>query len=1409
VHYDSYEFYSGTGGVLTASLCPSDGGSADFDAFLAIYQTPNGGRMNPFVPDACNLGIAANDDSCGLLPAITYFTLSPGYYYVVVTAYANNGTGTYNLVVKSNAVCSNATPTPCPACPTATATGTRTATRTVTVTPTGTRPPNCAPSTTFVSIVNFAFSPQNVTIYQGQTVYWSNDSNTTHTTSSNSGTWYSGWITAGSFFAFTFNNAGTFPYHCDFHPGTMTGTITVLPGCQPTATPTRTRTPTITPTGTVPATPTACAQYRVGKIVSGDPSTYVAFDFPQGVSCDPATNVYYAYYEAYEFYLETTSDVAVLGTACVSASAAIYQASGGAPIPNFVPSGCTNAVASSRNLNLKATLNAGYYYLVVSSQYEYSYPNYSFSVTAEPFLTRSGTLDTSDRVYLPPGPFNQGSACILYPGSQYVRYDTHEFYLSSPSVVIASTCGLDAGSSFITAPIVALYQAPGGAQMPGFAPDRCEYAVTAAQNNCGGGQARATSSLGAGYFYVVVSGSRNYDSYGKYTLSVLGATSCATFALTPVPTGTPPTALPTRTMTTTTTPTITPTCQPTQLVIGASRSYDKPAPVQKPKGAEANIHVEPVTPGDKGTPFTLSDNLPAVFQLDDGTPEQTLGYGDAYYSWPSIWLNRFTPPAGSYPITLQNIYVFWPSGASSLIGSPVRLLVYSDLDGDNYPGNAILVGEVPATISLTGAFQTYPVTITVPGPTGDIYIGFEDSWAESLPYRRNHVAQDTNNSTARRSWVASGGNYAYIDDLSWNSTLGIIDDVSPSYPGNWMIRASGTTALPGGCPPTPTGTLTYTPTGTQPTSTRTATPPPTRTQQPAPPWMTYTPTRTHTANPTPTFCAAQQLLVEGFESGTLDLFSSVATATPTTIPAGWRAVTTTSYLGNYSAFAPDLGTLSEQWLTNIDAVSIPVNATRAVLSFRHRYEFESVGQWNYDGGVLELSTDGGATWISAGYPNNYITAGDYNGLVLGTNIMGQVYAWTGSTSGQFVHVEVNLMPFAGRNLRFRFRLGTDPSVGREGWYIDDINLAIGGPCGSLTPTPTATFTVTTTPLPCLVVPTSSDVPKAIPDFANGVPGVVTLTLSLSGVGSIYDIDVIGLVISHTWIGDLQVSLTSPGGTTVLLVDRVCNGGANADLSNITLDDAGQPMGAVCPPTPNAAYRPSNPLSAFYGQGASGTWTLTVRDLATQDTGTLQAWGLRVASLSPCVVSTPTPTGTPSLTRTNTPMNTPTNTPTRTQTLTPTPTVSALVGHLTWQGISQPNTRNQGLTATLSLCVGGAPQSQVVTTDQNGNFAITTTAGPGTYNWWIKGRKWLANAGTLTLPASESVEFGTQRSGDANNTNIVNTIDFNILKTTFGKGQGDPGYDERADFNNDQLANSTDFNSLKANFGLAGAGTNCP
>jgi len=80
-----------------------------------------------------------------------------------------------------------------------------------------------------VSISNFQFLPPTINIQQGDTVTWMNDDRQAHTVTSDTGLFDSGPLQSGQSFSFTFNNPGTFSYHCGLHPN-MRGTVIVGSG---------------------------------------------------------------------------------------------------------------------------------------------------------------------------------------------------------------------------------------------------------------------------------------------------------------------------------------------------------------------------------------------------------------------------------------------------------------------------------------------------------------------------------------------------------------------------------------------------------------------------------------------------------------------------------------------------------------------------------------------------------------------------------------------------------------------------------------------------------------------------------------------------------------------------------------------------------------------------------------------------------------------------------------------------------------------------------------------------------------------------------------------------------------------------------------------------------------------------
>ena len=113
---------------------------------------------------------------------------------------------------------------------------------------------------------------------------------------------------------------------------------------------------------------------------------------------------------------------------------------------------------------------------------------------------------------------------------------------------------------------------------------------------------------------------------------------------------------------------------------------------------------------------------------------------------------------------------------------------------------------------------------------------------------------------------------------------------------------------------------------------------------------------------------------------------------------------------------------------------------------------------------------------------------------------------------------------------------------------------------------------------------------AIPD--NNAAGVRS-TIQVPEDVSIASIK-IGLTIAHTFIGDLRVTLATPWGATIELHPK--GQGGNTQNLDVTYDEAMLPA-----------------LATLRGRSSRGAWTLSVQDLAPQDSGRLQRWGLNLGA----------------------------------------------------------------------------------------------------------------------------------------------------------------------------------------------------
>jgi plastocyanin len=73
-----------------------------------------------------------------------------------------------------------------------------------------------APNT--VTIQNFAFNPNSLTVPVGTTVTWVNQESTPHDVVSDTGVFTSPRLNTGANYTYTFTQTGEYPYICGIHP---------------------------------------------------------------------------------------------------------------------------------------------------------------------------------------------------------------------------------------------------------------------------------------------------------------------------------------------------------------------------------------------------------------------------------------------------------------------------------------------------------------------------------------------------------------------------------------------------------------------------------------------------------------------------------------------------------------------------------------------------------------------------------------------------------------------------------------------------------------------------------------------------------------------------------------------------------------------------------------------------------------------------------------------------------------------------------------------------------------------------------------------------------------------------------------------------------------------------------------
>jgi len=175
------------------------------------------------------------------------------------------------------------------------------------------------------------------------------------------------------------------------------------------------------------------------------------------------------------------------------------------------------------------------------------------------------------------------------------------------------------------------------------------------------------------------------------------------------------------------------------------------------------------------------------------------------------------------------------------------------------------------------------------------------------------------------------------------------------------------------------------------------------------------------------------------------------------------------------------------------------------------------------------------------------------------------------------------------------------------------------------------------------------------------------------------------------------------------------------------------------------------------------------------------------------------------TRTLSPTATFTLMPTRVPTFTPTstlvaPQLASLKGVIDLQARPPRPSSAWSVSLVFELWSGDQLVSgpATLTTDDSGEFVLSNLA-PGLYDLRIKNSHTLANLkrAILLMPGLNAVSLGTLLEGDANDDNVIDIVDFSLLRAVFGTGN------MSADFNQDGIVDVFDFSLFRSHFGLCG------
>jgi hypothetical protein len=153
----------------------------------------------------------------------------------------------------------------------------------------------------------------------------------------------------------------------------------------------------------------------------------------------------------------------------------------------------------------------------------------------------------------------------------------------------------------------------------------------------------------------------------------------------------------------------------------------------------------------------------------------------------------------------------------------------------------------------------------------------------------------------------------------------------------------------------------------------------------------------------------------------------------------WTLSSANPFAGTQHWHVDDQGVTTDTFLTS-PVMEIPAGLTNLTFRFWNYQHFETPPVPNcWDGGLLEVSTNGGGTFVEV--PTVDMLTDPYDGpLQDASNPLQGRQAWCGAPQ-PYTDSRVDISDLAGEsNVMFRFRVATDVTAGAPGWDIDNVTV---------------------------------------------------------------------------------------------------------------------------------------------------------------------------------------------------------------------------------------------------------------------------------------------------------------------------------------------------------------------------------